>query len=121
MLTVSEDADNLQKCFELGAYGYILKNTDTDFLVAAIRQVVAGQQTVSPELPARPFRHHRFPHPERARCVALRSWWYQQQNDCLADVFIRKHGEGVYADYLPQTKHRQLRMCCRVCPRIGLG
>ncbi|WP_153705547.1 MULTISPECIES: response regulator transcription factor [Eikenella] len=43
MLTVSKDADNLQKCFELGAHGYILKNTDTDFLVAAIRQVVAGQ------------------------------------------------------------------------------
>ena len=50
MLTISEDADNLKKCLELGARGYILKNADTDFLVGAIRQAVAGQQTVSPEM-----------------------------------------------------------------------
>ena len=50
MLTISEDADNLKKCLELGARGYILKNADTDFLVEAIRQAVAGQQTVSPEM-----------------------------------------------------------------------
>ena len=46
MLTISEDAE----CLELGARGYILKNADTDFLVEAIRQAVAGQQTVSPEM-----------------------------------------------------------------------
>ena len=37
MLTISEDADNLKKCLELGARGYILKNADTDLLVGAIR------------------------------------------------------------------------------------
>ena len=40
----------MKKCLELGARGYILKNADTDFLVGAIRQAVAGQQTVSPEM-----------------------------------------------------------------------
>ncbi|OAM31132.1 DNA-binding response regulator [Eikenella longinqua] len=53
MLTISEDAANLQKCLELGARGYILKNADTDFLVDAIRAAVAGRQTVSPEMAAR--------------------------------------------------------------------
>ncbi|MDO5638627.1 MAG: response regulator transcription factor [Neisseria sp.] len=50
ILTVSENAENLQKCLNLGARGYILKNADTDFLVGAIRAAMSGSTTVSDEM-----------------------------------------------------------------------
>ena len=50
ILTVSENAENLQKCLDLGARGYILKNADTDFLVGAIRAAVGGSTTISDEM-----------------------------------------------------------------------
>lgn len=80
MLTISEDADNLQKCLELGARGYILKNADTDFLVAAIRQAVAGGQTVSPEMSG-----GSHPAPPSPRSAALESLT-QRERDVLRRV-----------------------------------
>ncbi|MBP6344788.1 response regulator [Neisseriaceae bacterium CLB008] len=47
MLTISEDAADLQKCMALGAMGYVLKNVDTEFLIAAIHQAMAGERVVS--------------------------------------------------------------------------
>ena len=44
------DTLNYEVLAKSGYNGYILKNADTDFLVEAIRQAVAGQQTVSPEM-----------------------------------------------------------------------
>ncbi|HTP46814.1 MAG TPA: response regulator [Casimicrobiaceae bacterium] len=50
MLTVSEDADDLLKALRNGASGYLLKNIDSEFLVAAIRRAADGDSVVSPEM-----------------------------------------------------------------------
>ena len=50
MLTVSEDADDLFKALRNGASGYLLKNIDSEFLVAAIRRAADGDSVVSPEM-----------------------------------------------------------------------
>lgn len=53
MLTVSEDADDLIDCLRAGAQGYLLKNIDTDFLLGTLRQAVAGEAVVSPQMTAK--------------------------------------------------------------------
>jgi two-component system nitrate/nitrite response regulator NarL len=50
MLTVSEDADDLLQALRNGASGYLLKNIDSEFLVAAIRRAADGDSVVSPEM-----------------------------------------------------------------------
>ena len=50
MLTVSEDADDLLQALRNGASGYLLKNIDSEFLVAAIRRAAEGDSVVSPEM-----------------------------------------------------------------------
>ena len=50
MLTVSEDAEDLKEAFVLGARGYLVKNIDADYLVNSVRQVVAGESVMSPEM-----------------------------------------------------------------------
>ena len=50
MLTVSEDAEDLKEAFVLGASGYLVKNIDADYLVNSVRQVVAGESVMSPEM-----------------------------------------------------------------------
>lgn len=50
MLTVSEDAEDLLDTLRAGAAGYLLKNIDADYFVAAIRQAAAGESVVSPEM-----------------------------------------------------------------------
>lgn len=50
ILTMSDEAEHLRECLNLGAYGYILKNTETDFLRYAIRQAHAGNKTLSQEM-----------------------------------------------------------------------
>jgi two-component system nitrate/nitrite response regulator NarL len=50
MLTVSEDADDLFEALRSGASGYLLKNIDSEFLVAAIRRAAEGDSVVSPEM-----------------------------------------------------------------------
>ncbi|GAB2900752.1 response regulator [Uliginosibacterium flavum] len=50
MLTVSEDATQLAAALRSGADGYVLKNAEASFLVAAIRKVMLGESVVSPEL-----------------------------------------------------------------------
>lgn len=50
MLTVAEDAEKMQQCLQLGAKGYVLKNTETDFLRRAIDAVLAGQIVISDEM-----------------------------------------------------------------------
>jgi two-component system nitrate/nitrite response regulator NarL len=53
MLTVSEDAEDLLQALRDGAAGYLLKNIDSDFLVAAIRSAAEGDSVVSPEMTAK--------------------------------------------------------------------
>ncbi len=50
MLTVSEDVEDLLQALRAGAHGYLLKNIETDFLVAAIRNAVAGESVMSPQM-----------------------------------------------------------------------
>lgn len=50
MLTVSEDAQNLLAALRGGASGYLLKNIDSEFLVAAIRRAADGDSVISPEM-----------------------------------------------------------------------
>lgn len=50
MLTVSEDAEDLKEVFVLGARGYLVKNIDAEYLVNGVRQVVAGESVMSPEM-----------------------------------------------------------------------
>ena len=50
MLTVSEDAEDLKEAFVLGARGYLIKNIDAEYLVNSVRQVVAGESVMSPEM-----------------------------------------------------------------------
>lgn len=50
MLTVSEDASDLMECMRIGAKGYLLKNIDTGFLLGSIRNAVAGDSVLSPEM-----------------------------------------------------------------------
>lgn len=50
MLTVSEDAADLLEALRNGASGYLLKNIDSEFLVAAIRRAAEGDSVVSPEM-----------------------------------------------------------------------
>lgn len=47
VLTVSEDAEDLGRALQSGAAGYLLKNMDSDALVAAIHKVVAGEATIA--------------------------------------------------------------------------
>ncbi len=50
MLTVSEDAEDLKEALVLGARGYLVKNIDAEYLVNGVRQVVAGESVMSPEM-----------------------------------------------------------------------
>jgi len=50
MLTVSEDAEDLLEALRAGARGYLLKNIETDFLLASIRQAAAGESVMSPQM-----------------------------------------------------------------------
>jgi two-component system nitrate/nitrite response regulator NarL len=50
MLTVSEDSEDLLDTLRAGAAGYLLKNIDADYFVAAIRRAADGESVVSPEM-----------------------------------------------------------------------
>jgi two-component system nitrate/nitrite response regulator NarL len=50
MLTVSEDAEDLLTALRSGAQGYLLKNIDSEFLVASIRRAAEGESVISPEM-----------------------------------------------------------------------
>ncbi|MDY0310400.1 MAG: response regulator transcription factor [Castellaniella sp.] len=50
VLTVSEDAEDLGQALQAGASGYLLKNVDSDVLVAAIHKVAAGEATIADEM-----------------------------------------------------------------------
>jgi two-component system, NarL family, nitrate/nitrite response regulator NarL len=50
MLTVSEDADDLLQALRDGATGYLLKNIDSEFLVASIRRAAEGDSVISPDM-----------------------------------------------------------------------
>ncbi len=50
MLTVSEQAEDLVAALKAGALGYLLKNIDSDFLVASVRKAARGESVISGEM-----------------------------------------------------------------------
>jgi len=52
MLTVSEDGQDLIQALRSGARGYLLKNSEIDFLVNAIHQANKGESVISPQMAA---------------------------------------------------------------------
>ena len=50
LLTVSEDADDLQAALQSGAHAYLLKTIEGDVLTDAIHRVLRGEPVISPEL-----------------------------------------------------------------------
>lgn len=89
MLTVSEDAEDLKEAFVLGARGYLVKNIDAEYLVNSVRQVVAGESVMSPEMTSKFVNGIRAKHlslmpevrPETVKSLTERE---RQILDCLA-------------------------------------
>jgi two-component system nitrate/nitrite response regulator NarL len=50
LLTVSEDAEDLQAALRAGAHGYLLKTIEGDLLAQAIHRAMKGEAVVSPEM-----------------------------------------------------------------------
>ena len=57
MQTVFEDDDNLFKCLQAGAHGYILKQTPNDKVIESIRDVVNGGAPMTPSIARRVLQH----------------------------------------------------------------
>lgn len=50
MFTVFEDNDKIFRSIKAGAKGYILKNSNPDFIIASIRELFAGGSPMNPEI-----------------------------------------------------------------------
>jgi two-component system, NarL family, response regulator NreC len=50
VISMYDDGNYIAKCAKLGAYGYLLKNTDESELILAIRTVSKGKKYFSPEI-----------------------------------------------------------------------
>ena len=53
ILSMHDDGNYITQCAQLGAYGYLLKNTDEEELIKAIRLVHSGRKYFSPEISER--------------------------------------------------------------------
>lgn len=50
ILTIHEDREYILKTLKIGAYGYILKDTDADSLIKGIRAVAKGEKYIQPSV-----------------------------------------------------------------------
>jgi len=50
VISMHNDGNYIAKCAKMGAYGYLLKNTDEAELILAIRSVNSGKKYFSPEI-----------------------------------------------------------------------
>ena len=66
LLTVSEDADDLSAALKNGAAGYLLKNSDADYLLGALRRAFAGDSVISEGMTAKLVARFRNPVPVQA-------------------------------------------------------
>ena len=62
ILTAFADADLLFGAMEAGAAGYVLKHTLATDLVASVRQIIAGEHVLTPELASRFLRAFQIRH-----------------------------------------------------------
>jgi two-component system, NarL family, nitrate/nitrite response regulator NarL len=64
MQTVFEDDDNLFESIKAGASGYLLKKTDPERIIDAIREVVAGGAPMTPSMAMKVLRYFQHKSPE---------------------------------------------------------
>lgn len=67
MLTAFADPDLLFQAMRAGAVGYLLKHTPAPQLVATLRQIAAGEHTLTPDVAGRVLREFQGGHAEAAR------------------------------------------------------
>lgn len=100
-LTVHCEEEFFNEALELGAKGYVLKDSSVTDIVACIRAVSAGQNYVSPALTAYLFRQRRRePQPQRSGIDALTPTErqvlkliaeYKTSKQIAAELFISPH------------------------------
>ncbi|NOV24819.1 response regulator transcription factor [Cupriavidus necator] len=66
MLTVSEEAEELAAALRGGARGYLIKNIETEALIAGIRRAAAGEPVISDSMTAKLVAQFRAPTPAAA-------------------------------------------------------
>ncbi|MDQ0139907.1 response regulator [Cupriavidus necator] len=66
VLTVSEEAEELATALRGGARGYLIKNIETEALIAAIRRAAAGEPVISDSMTAKLVAQFRAPAPAAA-------------------------------------------------------
>ncbi|WP_427307975.1 response regulator [Cupriavidus sp. H39] len=66
MLTVSEEAEELAAALRGGARGYLIKNIETEALIAGIRRAAAGEPVISDSMTAKLVAQFRAPAPAAA-------------------------------------------------------
>ncbi|MEC3764242.1 MULTISPECIES: response regulator [Cupriavidus] len=66
VLTVSEEAEELAAALRGGARGYLIKNIETEALIAAIRRAAAGEPVISDSMTAKLVAQFRAPAPVAA-------------------------------------------------------
>jgi DNA-binding NarL/FixJ family response regulator len=77
VLTMFEDDDSVFAAMRAGALGYLLKGSDQDEIVRAIRAVAAGEAIFGPEIARRVVSH--FASSERAQATAFPSLTQREQ------------------------------------------
>ncbi len=122
LLTVSEDADDLMAALRSGALGYLLKNIDSDFLIASLRRAAEGESVMSPEMNKKLLRELRTgarpgggagPLAARARDRRASRARREQQGDRARSRRRREHGEDPRAAHPAQARAFE--------PRAGRG
>lgn len=66
VLTVSEEAEELAAALRGGARGYLIKNIETEALIAGIRRAAAGEPVISDSMTAKLVAQFRAPAPPAA-------------------------------------------------------
>lgn len=66
VLTVSEEAEELAAALRGGARGYLIKNIETEALIAGIRRAAAGEPVISDSMTAKLVAQFRAPAPAAA-------------------------------------------------------
>lgn len=134
MLTVYEDADHIFDALSAGAIGYLLKETNRDELMNALRQVHEGGSPMSGYIARKVVQSFQRPLPDKSAAESLstrerkvlellaKGYYYQEIADALQisvhtvntyirriydKLHVRSRGEAV-ARYAPFTLRRHL-------------
>lgn len=73
MLTVSEDAEDLINALRAGADGYLLKNIESEVLIASIRRALVGEAVISERMTGKLVSELRQPAAQASESVSVLS------------------------------------------------